>query len=318
MERKLEKVFLTISNVCNNKCLYCFQDGKKNNVNLNFETITSLITMLNKVNIKKLSISGGEPALHPQFIEILKYLECCDFEVNLFTNGILTDDKIAAINNSKISKVYVSLDGSNEKYNITRGVGNFHKIDSTIKRLKKNVVIMNTLNSSNYLNAQEFLLHCSRYENVVKINFNPIKILHNSYSNLALTKEMIQYVNEAVNEFRKNYSLEVRTYYNFYAEKIMNCSAGISSVAIDYNGDISGCIFGSSLDAPELIAGNIKEKEFEEIWNDESRWDIFTKINSDKCNNCNCQYEKCTGLCKIEMKLNSINKVEEFLCVQAI
>ncbi len=44
---------------------------------------------------RHLSLLGGEPTLHPQFVHFVLYLLARNFHVNVFTSGIMSEDKLA-------------------------------------------------------------------------------------------------------------------------------------------------------------------------------------------------------------------------------
>ena len=91
---------IIITNSCNLQCPYCFANKliKENN---NFINITKeqLIKILNWLtvssNIHQIGIIGGEPTLHPNFLQILNiFSQFCIQNHNtlaLFTNGIYLD-----------------------------------------------------------------------------------------------------------------------------------------------------------------------------------------------------------------------------------
>lgn len=87
---------IAIVNYCNLKCPYCFADDmiKNDNLTMSLEDYTKLLDFILKNPMDKIGIIGGEPTLHPQFLEILKLTkEKCDQANNkhlpiLFTNGI--------------------------------------------------------------------------------------------------------------------------------------------------------------------------------------------------------------------------------------
>lgn len=315
MQKYIEKVYLMITNVCNNKCSYCFQEKKKTIEHIELSSFIDIINKLQKIHIKRLTLSGGEASLHPEFEKILNQLDNYDFEIDLFTNSILDRNTIEQINNSSINKVYISLDGSNDKYNYSRGKATIKTVEKCINSLNKEIVIMNTLNATNYMDVGNFLEYCSGFDNVIKVNFNPIKILHESYSELALTKNMLNDANKEICNFINNNKLKARSYYNCYSDVVMNCSAAKNSIAIDTNGDVSGCIFGSSVDKDIFIVGNIFKENLEDMWKDNNRWKIFDNVSDEQCSQCK-NVNKCTHICSIENYLvrKSSNKYE-YLCI---
>ncbi len=84
--------FLTFpaTKLCNFKCMYCGFGGEttaseKDCVSL--DMIKEYVEIATKLGITKIRISGGEPFLHPQIDEILKYLSETGLYVLVNTNG---------------------------------------------------------------------------------------------------------------------------------------------------------------------------------------------------------------------------------------
>lgn len=82
----------TIHDFCNFRCSYCpsgLNEGKRRHVT--FEHVKKLFTVLkSKLEPDRkiiFAFSGGEPTLHPEFLEIVKYLYDNGVEVTMTTNG---------------------------------------------------------------------------------------------------------------------------------------------------------------------------------------------------------------------------------------
>jgi organic radical activating enzyme len=82
----------TIHDFCNFRCSYCpagLNEGKRRQVT--FEHVKKLFTVLkSKLEPDRkiiFAFSGGEPTLHPEFLEIVKYLYDNGVEVTMTTNG---------------------------------------------------------------------------------------------------------------------------------------------------------------------------------------------------------------------------------------
>ena len=82
----------TIHDYCNFRCSYCpagLNEGKRRQVT--FEHVKKLFTVLkSKLEPDRkiiFAFSGGEPTLHPEFLEIVKYLYDNGVEVTMTTNG---------------------------------------------------------------------------------------------------------------------------------------------------------------------------------------------------------------------------------------
>jgi len=82
---------------CVRACPYCFakeylKESKENM--LSWEDLIYIADLFEASNEKHLSLLGGEPTLHPDFVDFVMYLIQRDFSVNIFTNGILSNEKL--------------------------------------------------------------------------------------------------------------------------------------------------------------------------------------------------------------------------------
>lgn len=81
--------YIDITNSCNFKCPVCFASSEKNENN-SFITIDDLKNRLERIKAKKLkkvTIFGGEPTIHPQILEILALIKSMRLKTILITNG---------------------------------------------------------------------------------------------------------------------------------------------------------------------------------------------------------------------------------------
>lgn len=136
----LEEAWLHLTNRCNLRCITCYKNaGEAYENELNTKEVKKLLKTNRKNANPKIIISGGEPLLRKDLVDILKYIKKLKFKyVSLITNGTLLNDFIT----SKISKlvdfVQVSLDGSNPLVNDKiRGKGVWIKVVKNLSFLKK-------------------------------------------------------------------------------------------------------------------------------------------------------------------------------------
>jgi radical SAM protein with 4Fe4S-binding SPASM domain len=140
-------IHLEITNACNLKCTHCYVSaGKKLPNELTLEEIYNTINMLPPFSGKQIAISGGEPAIRKDCIDILEY---CAVErghdVDLYTNATnfpqTLIDCIIEINKRKDCgkvKIQVSLEGATpETHNLVRGKGSFESTIQTLEKFKK-------------------------------------------------------------------------------------------------------------------------------------------------------------------------------------
>jgi organic radical activating enzyme len=82
---------------CNYNCGLCIEkEIRKKNCRLSYPKARSILRDLEGLNCRDLSFYGGEPTLHPKFIEITKYATELGFRPLVVTNGSkLTEGRIA-------------------------------------------------------------------------------------------------------------------------------------------------------------------------------------------------------------------------------
>jgi radical SAM protein with 4Fe4S-binding SPASM domain len=86
---------LSINNSCNRKCVYCFANDTRNEfgkASMNNETYHKALDYLQRSGLKQVRLLGGEPTLHPQFKSFVKKALERNFDIMLFTNGLISDE----------------------------------------------------------------------------------------------------------------------------------------------------------------------------------------------------------------------------------
>ena len=91
------RVMFELTYRCNFRCRHCYvpQSYRKYN-ELKTKEVFSLLDQLKDIGCFYLGFTGGEPFIREDIIEILRYATKCGFEVIIYTNGSLINDKIAS------------------------------------------------------------------------------------------------------------------------------------------------------------------------------------------------------------------------------
>jgi cyclic pyranopterin phosphate synthase len=162
--RKFPYIRLSISDVCNFKCGYCLPDGYKidksdNRSFLNIEEIGRLAKALSELGVSKIRLTGGEPTVRKDFLEIIKIIkENSGIKKTVMTTNGYRLDKIANdIKNSQLDGVNISIDSLNAKTfkkitghdrleEILKGIKNLQKLN--FKNIKINAVLLKGVNDS--------------------------------------------------------------------------------------------------------------------------------------------------------------------------
>lgn len=83
-----------ITNRCNRDCCFCVFNSIETGHDLSFEKYKIIIEKLKKLQFDKFHINGGEPLIHPQFVEMTKYAKEAfpNVKMVLGTNAILLNN----------------------------------------------------------------------------------------------------------------------------------------------------------------------------------------------------------------------------------
>lgn len=90
----LRSVHIEIANECNERCIHCYIPHDKKNKILPSDLFYKVLEEGRKLNIIHVSISGGEPLLHKDFIPFLQKCRELDLSVNVLSNLTLLNDMI--------------------------------------------------------------------------------------------------------------------------------------------------------------------------------------------------------------------------------
>lgn len=90
-----KNAWLTVNRECNMRCQWCY--GKtmefSSNAVMGREVAAQLIDFFKELSLKKVILIGGEPTVHPQFLEIVSMIKSAGMRPVLVTNGVKFADK---------------------------------------------------------------------------------------------------------------------------------------------------------------------------------------------------------------------------------
>jgi len=89
----IKGVYLEITSKCNGFCPYCHNNSKLNGADIPLKNIKNIIDSIDFMPPEAvLTLSGGEPTLHPDFVKIVRYsLDKGNGKIRVITNGSLID-----------------------------------------------------------------------------------------------------------------------------------------------------------------------------------------------------------------------------------
>ncbi len=81
------------------------------------------------------SFTGGEPLLHPQICDLIKYAKDKGRVCTLVTNGWFLEDKAEQICETGLNCITVSVDGPKEIHNSIRGKNSFERLERGLQKI---------------------------------------------------------------------------------------------------------------------------------------------------------------------------------------
>lgn len=314
----ISEIALEITQKCPNNCIYCSSCSSWDaELQLNFDIIKSVIDDMDVHAIKKLCLSGGEPFLHENILEIIEYANQKNITVVIYSSGIIgRKEKTTALNldflqkckNCGLSRIIFNMQACEEVvYNkIMNTVGNFPKLLESIRNT--NVVGINT-----EIHFVPMKINLSQVPKVIKLanelGINTVSFLRlvtqgralKNKKVLELKPEEFQQLNLMLQSEKKLSKINLRLGIPLsdYSYSI-KCHAVTGKLAIRYDGAVLGCEAFKGLPMMDfngdiIEPDNIKTKRLIEIIKASKYLKAccdFINTNSDKgvaCENCPVQ-----------------------------
>lgn len=310
------EVTLHVTNACNLACKHCYaRSGSPLPDELTTEEIMDLIDQMSTLRVFYTEVTGGEPLLRKDILEILSYLRDKGFKILFDTNALLVTQKIAKRLKELECIVSVSLDGLAGTHDKIRG--NQGIFSETIKGIKKlvdahnNVQVNFTLTKINRKEISHVIEHAIKLKaNGFVVLFcmpagrasDNIRELRMSLNEWRNTRVILQQIVEKYKD-KISISIPIRDFpstLEFLNESsIVTCPAGKTSCSITANGFVLPCPHFQDFNI--FSAGNIREKTFKEIWLSSPilrkfRYFSFKDVKG-KCQKCKFKLT-CLGGCK--------------------
>jgi len=93
---------LAISSVCNLKCDYCFTTDHFNGsaaipAFMAISDFELCLDFLDRSGVDQVRLLGGEPTLHPQFVELIELARRRNKSILVFTNGLMSEEVLSCL-----------------------------------------------------------------------------------------------------------------------------------------------------------------------------------------------------------------------------
>jgi radical SAM protein with 4Fe4S-binding SPASM domain len=126
---------------CNLECIHCYASAKKAKFpgEMTTEEAKAMIDDLASFNVPALLMSGGEPLVRPDILDLAEYATTKGIRVTFSTNGILiTEEKAKRMAEIGVTYAGISIDGAEPRHDHMRGkAGAFQETLKGVRNCRK-------------------------------------------------------------------------------------------------------------------------------------------------------------------------------------
>lgn len=303
---------IQITSRCNLYCPHCYANGSSQGSDILWSDFVYAIKSFSKAGVFQIALGGGEPTLHPRFIDMLQFIRKEGMVPNLTTNGKELNNILAAAMAKYCGAIALSVEGIGDNFEKRR---NFlwKKLCSSAYLLKKKgnrLVFQITVSSSNVSMLSDIVRALLKFSphGIIFLAYKPVgrgkffdsALSHNKYDKIRCMME------KAVHMVPKNIKIGFDCCFapaiigmaqympDYDLTAIEGCSAMRNSFAVTKELDVLPCSFINT------AMGNLKKISLQKIWFGSKASDFRRKFNGNMektaCKNCSYKLQ-CLGGC---------------------
>ena len=299
-EKKLVKiksplsVSLFLTEKCNQKCKFCYTNSGVIGEHIPIDKAKKIIDKCAEAEVFDINLTGGEPTLHSDFIDIVKYTKDYDFTLGFTSNGqfnVKTAREIAKY----MDGATISIHGFRDLHD--RLVNKKGSYDNAIRNLEilSDEGVITQVDYSLIKDNLDQLYPFGKFILEKPIHrLGVLRLIHVGRGK-EIESPTIEEYNKAFSQMYKlqeefkDKKVELADAFPYclvedekYRKLIRGCAAGVLYAAIDTKGNIKYC------PAHNQSIGNIFEDSLEEIWQNNEELERYRKLDwaPESCKNC--------------------------------
>ena len=267
---------IELTSKCNERCIHCYIPHEYKNSNIPEELYYNVLKQLKAMGTLGVTLSGGEPLMHPKFKDFLKTAKEMDFYVHILSNLTLLDDEIIEImRTGNTAAVQTSLYSMIPEHHdtITAVKGSFEKTKTAILKLIENnvpVQISCPVMKANKNDVAEVIKWGHSHKIRVNVDYAIMAEYDHQTTNLAnrLSPEECREVIKSIIKYDEDYQTKFDNIDIAGIEQDIQidfnepfCGVGINTACMVANGNVYPCPGWQG-----YVCGNLTEKSLGEIW----------------------------------------------------
>ncbi|MFH1953936.1 MAG: radical SAM protein [Pseudomonadota bacterium] len=322
---QLKELCLEVTNSCPMHCKHCstrsVRLGTGSPLHMPISVAKKVVDDLATLGGRILEISGGEPLIYPDLLQLCRHAAGLGIEVRIYTSGILVDQRgilqrIAAsqlelLKQCGVTKIIFNLQGASSKsHQQIMGVTGTHRLVIEAIRTAKEkgfwVGVHFVPMKPNFRELPHVVSLCSSLEvdELALLRFVPQGRGEENRDWLELNLDEFDELFRSVVDLKRQHSnLNIRAgcpmdFLSLYDSEISphSCKAGRCTCAIAPSGQVVPC--PAFKNSPEFTAGNIYQQSLIEIWDNafQNLRELQYKKISEPCRRCKV-LDDCRGRC---------------------
>ncbi|MFP3040274.1 radical SAM protein [Treponema primitia] len=270
----LTSLQVELTSRCNERCIHCYIPHENKISDIDPGLFRETLDQCRDMGLLNLTLSGGEPMLHPRFPDFLQTAKEYDFSINILSNlTLLNGETIAEMKANRLSSVQVSLYSMNADIHdsITKMPGSFEKTKTAILQLIENDIPLQIScptmkqNKDSYVDVLNWA-----HEHKVRAITDYIMMARYDHTTGNLDNRLsLEEVEAVINDIIGHdidYQVEMANAGIEQADKRdmgddIACGVCINSLCMVANGNLYPCAGWQ-----DYVVGNIKEQTLQEIW----------------------------------------------------
>lgn len=265
-------IHVEIASECNERCIHCYIPHEFKQDLMDENLFNLVLSQAIELNLLHITISGGEPMLHPRFIDFMRKCREADMSVNILSNlTLLNNEMIEEMKLNPLLSVQTSIYSMQENIHdgITHQKGSLNKTVASVTKLIENhipvqiscPILKNNVNS--YREVKEWAV---KHNISAGIDYSIIAQYNHNKKNINCRlsiEELKNFISEQFSSdslFRDEIEKEITERRKKTGDDYI-CSVCNSSICIGPNGNVFPCVGWSS-----KILGNIKSQSLQDVW----------------------------------------------------
>jgi radical SAM protein with 4Fe4S-binding SPASM domain len=320
-------VYLELTRRCEKACRHCYADARPASEaqEISLARVIQLIERMAEIGAYSIRLTGGEPTLREDLLDILDTATSVGVLPALNTHGQYGEKILRDLLDHGVRDFRISLDGTEEVNDAIRGPGSYRRVMATLRALSDhnvgaaqpvdvtiNVVLMrDNRHCFRPLIEQATSLGC-------KISFGLLRPAGRADADQMLAPSEVASAVREIEVVRRSLGVaagQVRTNFDLFCETPLRpgpfpfdnsrCPIATTGLGIRADQRLGACLYSSASDDSTLLGEPTAEWDLLELWHKSSLLNALRRIKRSGCEGCQHYRARCDGGCPLTSYLIS-------------